>query len=249
MSIICVMSAIGFIYFRRKKTVTRTSLPSLLAFCGSMLVFTLSLIPLYSQPTGTSCKAMIWMQVLPFGVLMSSLIGKSWTDYKLIVVRRKNVSRLWVVRETVNLIVLAVEVGLLVLWSTLGSVSVAVVMTRTFIVEVCVLPGYSNPFGALLLAFNIILFCVASYLAFVTREAEVLVNESIFPSQICTTFGFLGMVVLPVLSVSEPGHNQIYIYGTAVWIAGLITMVAIVVPKAISIRADTKRINDKFVIL
>ncbi|KAJ3298099.1 Golgi transport complex subunit 3 [Rhizoclosmatium sp. JEL0117] len=39
--------------------------------------------------------------------------------------------------------------------------------------------------------------------------------------------------------------NTLPTFNDAVWIAGLITMVAIVVPKAISIRADTKRINDE----
>ncbi|KAI9351524.1 periplasmic binding protein-like I [Obelidium mucronatum] len=238
-------NAAGCLYFQNKKTIKRSSLTFLLNTSLGLILLSLSLIFLLGQPTVLSCHAVIWMQVLGYNVIISGLCAKSYFDYILVVLRKKNMINLKVTRAAFHVLPAVLEILLLFLWSYFGSHTVKQVTTTTYIANTCSGSGYSSIYGILLTVYNVLLFIATSYMAFVTREAEVLNNETVFPSLVVTAFGFTTIVALPLLSVTEPGPQQLLIHSTSICFLVVFTVCAVGGPKVISIMADKKRINNE----
>ncbi|KAI9351523.1 periplasmic binding protein-like I [Obelidium mucronatum] len=251
-SLAVVFDCTSFIIrFNRKKTVLRSSLSVLSSFLVSMALFSISMVLFIGFPNTVSCHLRVWFQVMAFGILMTAVTGKAFMDFVLIVQQRKLArsgagglsfgTRIWVYK----LVVLAGEVCLLAVWSVLGKHSVQHFTSATDVISICVGPGFDSGPGILLAVYNGLLLGVAIYFAFITREAEPLHNESTYSSIIVTAYSFAVIVFIPVLTMASPSPRRLVTHACVIWILELITMSSVFIPKYISVKADSQRIDDE----
>ncbi|KAI8612872.1 periplasmic binding protein-like I [Chytriomyces sp. MP71] len=250
--ILSMAAGILVIRFPYRKPIKRSSVLFLMTVAMAILAESASILSQFGPQSLILCKLRVWLQVLGFSVLISSLAAKSYVDYVLCLSRKKvKKSRLHLIVMSAQAIAVLLSIGTLILWTLLGplQLKIAVLQQDNFYMVTCDASNFKNPYNLLLLIYHGLLLTVCLYMSLISRDADQATNESTFAGLIAISFTLSGVVMIPVIWEAVPGHMSVLMISSTTGVLCLLVLVSIFAPKATQIFMDKLHMKQQMGIL
>ncbi|KAJ3413828.1 hypothetical protein HDV05_007428 [Chytridiales sp. JEL 0842] len=241
----CLFSGILVLVFAERKVIRSASPPFLiLMIIGSIFTFVSNTF-FIGTPKTVDCHAQIYLQLLGFVLVFGSMIAKNLRIHKLF--SHRKVSKTIFTRIEPFLILLfllfAIEILLLILWSTLIQPTSTPFDDRVNNVlgTACMTlsPPSSLRYKALqgtLIGYNALLLLATGYLAFLTRKVSQTYNESVLMLVCVLATSLVGVIVLPSTTGGTTDlMNGNFVKGLAVWGVTMLVMVLMFGSKVVGV--------------